>query len=63
MAKEYSNPWTVHHNTTAIVHRCFRNLNSIKKYLNPIVLAPVHAILVSRAFFKPVAAEQLNSGP
>ena len=43
--------------------KCFRNLNSIKKYLNPIVLAPVHAILVRRAFFKPVAAEQLNSGP
>ena len=43
--------------------KCFRKLNSIKKYLNPIVLAPVHAILVRRAFFKPVAAEQLNSGP
>ena len=62
MAKAYFNPWTVYYNTTAMVN-VLGNLNSIKKYLNPIVLAPVHAILVRRAFFKPVAAEQLNSGP
>ena len=55
MAKAYLNPWTeLQYNGL---------VNSIKKYLNPIVLAPVHAILVRRAFFKPVAAEQLNSGP